>query len=292
LTIPIKNLYFLLVYAWDVLDEVSTADVGAEDVDVPSDLFAQLLRSGVDHLVKRGLDRGYQSDIDEIRGVRGKIRISETMRRGLVKSGRLVCEFDELTHDVLHNRILKATMLHLLRVEGLNPKLRTDLRDRIGYFSDVADIELTNVAFARVQLHSNMRFYRVLLQICALLFRQLLPDTSGNRFRFVEFSEEQLEHVFEGFVRNYLRRNQNAFHVSYKLFHWDPISGSDDDLDFLPRMETDVSLESADRQIVIECKYNKSSLVQSYRGDQQKIRPAHLYQLFAYLTNLSRRDTR
>ena len=71
--IPIKNLYFLLVYAWDVLDEAGAVDVGASEMRIPEDLFAKILRNGIQHLVKRGLDRAYISETSDIPGIRGKL---------------------------------------------------------------------------------------------------------------------------------------------------------------------------------------------------------------------------
>jgi 5-methylcytosine-specific restriction enzyme subunit McrC len=60
------------------------------------------------------------------------------------------------------------------------------------------------------------------------------------------------------------------------------IEGSD--LTWLPQMETDVTLRSAERTIIIECKYTES-LFQN-RFFSQRFRSAHLYQLCAYLRNL------
>jgi 5-methylcytosine-specific restriction enzyme subunit McrC len=52
-------------------------------------------------------------------------------------------------------------------------------------------------------------------------------------------------------------------------------------------METDVTLRSIDRTIVIECKYTESLYQHRFFAD--KLRSGHLYQLFAYLRNLENR---
>jgi 5-methylcytosine-specific restriction enzyme subunit McrC len=59
----------------------------------------------------------------------------------------LPCGFDELSYDVLHNRILKATMRRLIRVETLSRTTAETLARMCRLLSDVDDIELTSRLF-------------------------------------------------------------------------------------------------------------------------------------------------
>jgi len=64
-----------------------------------------------------------------------------------------------------------------------------------------------------------------------------------------------------------------------------PLDGADFAL--VPQMETDVTLRSSARTIVVECKYTQSIYQQNYfKG---KYRSEHLYQISAYLQNLEPR---
>ena len=56
------------------------------------------------------------------------------------------------------------------------------------------------------------------------------------------------------------------------------------DFKWLPQMETDVTLRSAGRTIIVECKYTESLFQRRFFSD--KLRSSHLYQLCAYLRNL------
>lgn len=294
MTIPIQNLYFLLVYAWDVLDEAGAADVGASNVRTPEDLFAKILRNGIRHLLKRGgLDRSYTGETSDIPGIRGKLEISATIKRKGKGDGRAVCTFDELTHDVLHNQLLKATLLRLVRVDRIDHELRRDLSDLLRRFDRVRVIAIRNEAFRQVQLHSNNRFYRLLLHVCLILHRQMLPDPAGATYRFVEFSQEQMDVIFQGFVRNYFAYHQSAYRVRSERFRWQKIIADDSAWSYLPTMLTDVSMESPTRKLVIETKYYGVTLRRHYRSeDKGRIHSAHLNQLFAYLQNLAARDSR
>ncbi len=87
--IPITNIYYLLCYAWDVLEEKDAlADVDTLDSTDLIDLFARVLVNGTRRLLRRGLDRGYLPREDEILGVRGKLLVTQTLRHNLLRHGR------------------------------------------------------------------------------------------------------------------------------------------------------------------------------------------------------------
>jgi 5-methylcytosine-specific restriction enzyme subunit McrC len=291
--IPIENIYFLLVYAWDVLDEAGAVDVGASEIRIPEDLFAKILRNGIQHLIKRGLDRAYISETTDIPGIRGKLEISASIKRRGRVDGRAVCTFDELSHDVLHNQILKATLLRLVKTDCVAPELRRDLSDLAGKFASVRAIVLRNEAFRQVQLHSNNRFYRLLLHVCNLVHRQMLPDPAGAVYRFTDFSHEQLEVIFQSFVRNFFAHHQTSYRVGAERMRWQQTVTDEATLRYLPTMLTDVSLESPTRKLVIETKFYGRTLHRHHLSDDKDtIDSSHLYQLFAYLQNLSAKDHR
>ena len=113
--IPIQNLYYLLCYAWNQLEQAQVVDVSAMSSDVPADLFATVLVKGIEHLRRRGLNVGYRTEHEILAGVRGRIDILETERRFLAQHGHAACHFDELTIDTPANRILKSTLKLLAR---------------------------------------------------------------------------------------------------------------------------------------------------------------------------------
>jgi 5-methylcytosine-specific restriction enzyme subunit McrC len=57
-SIPIKNVYYLLLYAWNQYTPKDQVEVGAEaGPDLPN-LLGRVLAEGVRRLIRRGLDRG------------------------------------------------------------------------------------------------------------------------------------------------------------------------------------------------------------------------------------------
>jgi 5-methylcytosine-specific restriction enzyme subunit McrC len=251
------------------------------------------IRNGIQHLIKRGLDRAYISETSDIPGIRGKLEISASIKRRGRVDGRAVCTFDELSHDVLHNQLLKASLIRLVRTDQIDSGLRRELSDLLLRFANVRTIALRNEAFRQVQLHSNNRFYRLLLSVCALLHRQMLPDSTGATYRFVDFSEEQLDTIFQSFVRNFFAHHQSIYRVSAERLRWQRTIANESVLSYMPTMMTDVSMESPTRKLVIETKFYEKTLRRHHRDDDKgKVNSSHLYQLFAYLQNLGVRDNR
>jgi 5-methylcytosine-specific restriction enzyme subunit McrC len=283
--IPIANIYFLLLYAWDVLEEADLVDVAADESTNVLELFGRILNSGVRHATRKGIRQDYLAKQEEVRGVRGRLLIDRTIRTGSLQRGITVCETDHLTPNTITNQILRSTIRLLVQAPVLDETLRAEL---LGIYRRLAGIDILDASPAlirRIQLHRNPPFYRFLLSVCELVSRQVAvrPEDDGARFR--GFDETKLlSEVFERFLFNFYRREQKTFTVKREQIRWYPVSGSPADLELLPVMRTDVSLQSASRQVVIDAKFYSETL--RPRFDKQRIREAHLYQLFAYLSNI------
>jgi 5-methylcytosine-specific restriction enzyme subunit McrC len=238
----------------------------------------------VSKLIRRGLDRSYQDTDLELSTVRGSIDLTQTLRLHSKNSRRLHCSFDELSHDVLHNQIIKATLKRLAAYPTLDAELVREVRARIQRMNDVGDIRLTKSLFSKVALHRNNAHYQLLLKVAELVFESLLPDPSGKGFMFHDVlrDEAKMARVFEDFVRNFYSREQQKFRVEPLLIHWDARRRGGA-FGRLPNMRVDVFLTSPDRHMIIDTKYYLHAL-QSYHGTDS-FHSGNLYQLFSYLRN-------
>src|ERR1017187_717845 len=104
--IPIENIYYLLCYAWNKLDEKDRIDVAIDDKTELLDLFAKVLINASRMLLKRGIDKSYIDYTSEIAGVKGKLEISQTLKNNLLFKQRTICTFDEFSANILSNQIL------------------------------------------------------------------------------------------------------------------------------------------------------------------------------------------
>jgi 5-methylcytosine-specific restriction enzyme subunit McrC len=283
--IPILNVYYLLCYAWDKLAERDVVAVEALDPQNLPNLFAKVLINGTNHMIKRGFDRGYVSQHEWTARIRGKIDFQAAIRRNAVATGRLPCNFDELSHDVIHNQILKATMQRLSRTQGLAPELGEALTHLCRRLSDVTDIELNARVFGRVQLHRNNQFYDFLLKVCELIFYNLLISEKSGASKFMDFVQDkrQMAFLYEAFVRNFYKSHTH-FLVKREDIQWRWRPADKAAAGLLPKMQTDISLTSATRKIIIDCKFTPEATQHHYEAET--LRSGHLYQIDAYMNNL------
>ncbi|MCA9007856.1 MAG: hypothetical protein KDA70_21470, partial [Planctomycetaceae bacterium] len=204
-----------------------------------------------------------------------------------LRKSRVHCVVDSFSYDVIHNRIIKATLRNLLRCRELDRDQRDRLLRLYRRLHDVSDIRLTLKDFNSVQLHRNNAWYGFLMQVCHLIFENLLinEETGDSQFRDFLRDERQMARLFENFVLNFYRQEQTEFSAKSELLAWQSVDATPEHQQFLPRMRTDVSLDSPTRKIVIDTKYYKDSL-QNFHGNSS-VHSGNLYQLFAYLKNFS-----
>lgn len=289
--IPVRNLYYLFAYAWSLFPEGEATEVGVEDCPDLKSLFAKLLVSGTNRLMRRGLDRGYQTFVESTRAPRGRILMDEVIKSQTLRRGEVVTAFDELTPDVLHNQILKATAASLARADGMPPHLRRELGLMLQRMDQVGQLRLTSAVFSRVQLARNTGQYLPLLRLCELVHRSWLPSTDGISTKFADILDDELSmsKVFETFLRSFYAHEQSRFRVGSETMRWDGESADAAHWELIPVMKTDVTLRSATRVVIMDAKFYKTPIARNEHGDL-KHHAGNLYQLYAYLRHAHDRD--
>lgn len=286
-TIPITNLYYLLAYAWDhKLSEAELVAINADSCPDLNNLFARILINATHHLIRRGLDRNYMPFEEETPRIRGCIDFSASEKTQSRTRGKLVCNYDELSPDVLHNQIIKATLRILRNDKRVHQDSRKRLAQSLEAFDEVRDLRVTPRHFHGVQLHRNNRAYRFIIHLCELIQASLLPAKSqdgSRRFRDFTRDEKIMAKVFEDFVRNFARRHLSEATVSAMYIAWHASDFGEGTSAMLPSMITDVTVAWRDRKLILDCKYYQEALVS--RFDALRFRADNLYQLNAYLTN-------
>lgn len=284
--IPIRNIYYLLCYAWDRLDEAALTDVSMAGEPRLADLLGRVLRSGVTHLLKRGIDRRYVAENAEIAGIRGRLDISSSLKRASFPRARAWCVFDELSPDTPANRIVKTTLRNLASVSALDAELAENLRDLYRRFPGVAEVAIDGQMFRRITLGSNAAYYGFLLDVCELVHRNLLADEDTGETTFRDFTRDdaQMARLFERFLFRFFEHEQERYSVDAPHLRWHA-QGKEADIGYLPLMRTDIVLRDEARTIVIDAKYYAQTLGEHF--GKQTVRSDHLYQLFTYLQHFS-----
>ena len=78
--ILIKNVYYMLTYAFRQLRANNYEQVAGEDFEEIYDLFAEILARGISCQLKQGLHKSYVGHQDSLTTLRGKLDINGTMR--------------------------------------------------------------------------------------------------------------------------------------------------------------------------------------------------------------------
>lgn len=292
-TIPINNIYFMLVYAWDVLTEKDIVPVEIPKNYNAIEFFAKVLISGTEYLLKRGLDRDYSQNNDELRGVKGKIDFSSSLNKQSFFNAKCYCSFDEFTYDILHNQIINSTLRNILRLDQIRADLRSEIHRVIRPFADIKQIKLSNEIFNKVKLNRNNHYYKLPISICKLINNNLMINEKTGKATFKNFEEDekQMASLFENFIRNFYKKElpkkfiNSKVSVSRKKIDWKIDSEiTDEAKGLLPSMWTDISINIDNYNFIIDTKYYKSTL-KEHRFGQLKLSSTNLYQLFTYLKN-------
>ena len=92
--ILIKNIYYMLTYAFQSLRQSNYDKVAAEEFENIHDMFAAILGKGVASQLKQGLYREYILQEEELSVLRGKLNIQGTIRNIIEDQGIGISEKD------------------------------------------------------------------------------------------------------------------------------------------------------------------------------------------------------
>lgn len=284
--IPIENIYYLLCYAWDKLDEKERVNVSIDDRTELLDLFAKVLINSTKMLLKRGIDKNYIDHTEELAGVKGKIQISQTLKSNLLFKQRTICSFDDFSANIISNRILVSTIHILTRTKGIDKKLKNELVSLRRMLLGIDQIKITKALFKQVKINRNNRFYGFVMNVCQIIYESTLPSEEHGQYKFSDFTRDdnKMSQLFEAFIRNFYKIEQHKYKtVKKEIIQWQFENTAKESFQYLPRMETDITLESNDEKIIIDAKFYRETMTVNY--DKERIKSANLYQLFSYLLN-------
>ncbi|OXM50864.1 5-methylcytosine-specific restriction endonuclease system specificity protein McrC [Amycolatopsis thailandensis] len=288
-SIAIRNVYVMMAYAFRAIRSGGIEGVASERFDHLHDLLAEILVRGVGSQVKRGLHRDYLHRSDELATVRGRIDVARTVTRRSTKRGRLVCEFDEYESDTPHNQALKSVMVLLLRHGEVTASRKDKLRRLLPYLEGVTLVAPTSIRWGDLTYHRANAAYRLLLGVCELIVRGLLPTQDSGSVKLTSWvSDDAMSSLYERFLREYYVVHHPELSPGAPTVAWD-LDERDGSLQ-LPLMRTDVTLRRGERTLIIDAKYYSQSM-QTGAWGKATVHSANLYQVLAYVKNAdTRRD--
>lgn len=271
--VGIERVLFLLSYA---LGNARWQDT-AFQFSLSTSLLECLVHVFATH-VKRalagGVLQGYRTEETALAGLRGRIRCAEQVTRRFAAVMPVEVRFDEFTEDILENRLLKAAIVTLARMQMRSTTSYASLRRFAPALENVSQEmfdpkHVPSVTFTRL----NER-YRPAIEWARLILRHASIESRHGALRGLGVLFD-MNAVFEEFVRIALRER-------LRLSAWQWPSGSTCPsvyLDVASRVRLQPDLSWWDRtgcRFVGDVKYKKVNVV--------GVKHADLYQLLAYTT--------
>lgn len=118
----------------------------------------------------------------------------------------------------------------------------------------------------------------------------MLQTTEDGSYKLLAFSDEHMERLYEKFILEYYKQHHPELDPKSVQVKWNLTEQPDETMiQFLPKMQTDITLQKGDKTLIIDAKYYGKSMAQSY--SKETLRSAHLYQIFAYVKNMDTTNT-
>lgn len=289
--ILIKNIYYMLSYAFQVLNQKNYETLAAEDFDEVQDLFAAILARGISQQLKQGLYKEYIARQEDLSTVRGKIQMHGTAKNYLQRKKLIACEYDELSVDNTLNQILKTTAMILVRSTSLKQQYKTELKKVLLFFDEVAEIEPSTIRWSTLYYRRNNRSYEMLMNICYFVLDGMLQSTDSGSYKMRALSEEHMHRLYEKFVLEYYKRHHPELsEVKAAQVKWDLAEDTPEHMiRFLPVMQTDIFLRKGEKTLIIDTKYYAKIMQSQY--EKATLHSGNLYQIYTYVKNHDTKGT-
>lgn len=280
-SIFIKNIYYMLSYAFQDLRPDREDDVAGEDFERIHDLFSSILAKGIARQLKQGLHREYLSRTEDLMALRGKIDLPGTMRNRLARKRAVSCEYDELSEDNLMNRVLKTTAMILLRHGDVSTAHHDGLKRLMPFLAGVEEIDPAGIRWSSIRYTRNTQSYRLLMSACQLVLQGMLLTNERGETRLMTYIKpEYMERLYEKFILEYYAAECRIAKASSPQIKWALDDGFGT---MLPVMQTDIVLSRDSRVLIIDAKYYTHSMHENW--DVRRIHSGNLYQIFTYVKN-------
>lgn len=269
----------MLSYAFRTLTKQGYREMSTEKFSNTADLMTEILIAGISQQLKRGLGRAYIEQMEDIPVIRGRVNITESVKRQIMINRKLSCVYDDFSVDNSKNRIIKSTALLLLGADVAKQR-KSRPRKLLVYFDKVELINLRTVDW-NIHYDRNNQTYRMLISICYLVVKGLLQTQADGKTKIMDFlDDQQMYHLYEKFILEYYKKEYPYITTNASKIKWQ----LDDGMDYmLLNLLSDITLEYDNKVLIIDAKYY--SHIMQNRYEKETIRSANMFQIFTYVKN-------
>lgn len=288
-TIPIRNIYYMLAYAFRFLDQKDFSGLDTEPFTGAADLFAAILAKGLSGQLRSGLEQNYIRRSEALQSPRGRIDVSATVKQQSLPRRTLCCRYDEYSQDILLNQVFKLTARLLCASRDVSPGRRDSLKRLLPFLNHIRNISPGDIRWELVSCRRDNHSGRSMAALCKMVLEDLLFTAPDGTRRLAGYMDGQPMHrLYEKFILAYYQRHFPSLTPAPEQIRWDTdaLPGS-----HLPIMSTDVTLHGMRRTLVIDAKYYSRSMQNRQDYGSPTLHSDNLYQIYAYVKNLDRNHT-
>lgn len=281
--IPVRNVYYMLAYAFHALRLASWRKAGTEPFDDVHNLFAALFAEGIGWQLRQGLRRDYVETTEDLRRLRGRLSMPGVIRNRAARRLRLACTYDEFSENHRLNQIVCSAAEALLHAPQVRAEYRNRLRQELALLSVVDRVRLETVPWSRLTFPPGARHLEFLVHLAELLTKGLLQtETRGKRLLAEALDPTAMEKLYEKFLLGYFQMHFPDLSPRARQIPW-AAEGTEA---YLPAMQSDVSLRRGGRELILDAKWYTHTMQERWG---KKTQHSHnLYQIFTYVQNAQR----
>ena len=237
------------------------------------EIFISMFLEELTVLVRNGIKSDYISKEENLKFLKGKLKISEQIKYNTIHKERFFVQYEEFTCNRVENRIIKTTLQFLYNKSKLN-KNQQRIREFLFVFDEIEISHNIKKDFSKIKLNRQMKDYEQVLLWCkTFLFENSFSPYKGNDIASALLFDMNL--LFESFVYSYLKKSSNFQDIksqdrTHHLAYENGIGRF--------RLKPDIVINGG--KIIADTKWKILSEDKAYNGVLQD----DMYQLYAYGT--------
>ena len=227
------------------------------------EIFISMFLDEVSKLIKIGIKSDYVELEDNLKFLKGKLKISEQIRKNIVHKERFYVCYQEFSIDRAENRLIKSALEFLYRRSKSSRNQRL-IREYLFIFDEISSSSDINADFSRLKLNRQTKHYeQALLWSKIFLQNKSFSPYKGNEIAFALLFD--MDKLFESYVGNFIKKKRADVSLQHSEKHL-----VEEPKGF--RLRPDIFLEG---EFIADTKWK---IVKS----KDDISQADLYQLYAY----------
>ncbi|MEG0136124.1 MAG: McrC family protein [Cetobacterium sp.] len=234
------------------------------------EIFIRMFLEELSLLIKKGIKSDYIKKEDNLKYLKGRLKIADQIKKNSIHKERFSVEYDEFSSERLENRIIKTTLDFLYKkCTTLTNKKR--IREFKFIFEDIKPVYDYNSCFSKIKLGRDMKNYEQVLKWCKVfLLNNSFSPYKGSEIAFALLFD--MNKLFESYIGDYLRKKDEIENLKlqdreHHLVYVDE-SGRFG-------LRPDIVIETEEKTIICDTKWK----IMSKEPSQED-----MYQLYAYGT--------